>query len=188
MIQGLGWIGDFHISRRKHESTWKSPEVLQANVNSRRKWIEDWGNFPIIRINKVKKRLLVVEDLGSDHDTGEQQSMDIEWANERVRVPVHQPIYVYVPHHETRGAAVGVLEDPLQVLGDADARSADSVENVQTPSRVPHRVRPRLHPVVPTHQPLQHARHHCHHTCARRLPSFHKDLTIFACDQHLHVL
>jgi hypothetical protein len=49
--------------------------------------------------------------------------VDVEGMDAKLGLLPHQAIDVRIGHHEARGAAVRVPEDPLQVILDADARN-----------------------------------------------------------------
>lgn len=71
----------------------------------------------------------VVQELGGDHDAGDEQAVDVEGVERERRLPLREPLEVDVGDHEAGGAAVGVLEDPLQVAPDRDGGPRQAVED-----------------------------------------------------------
>jgi hypothetical protein len=71
----------------------------------------------------------IIKHLRGDHDTGEEQAMDIEGNDREIRLPVNETVDVDVAYDEAGGATAGVLVNPLQILGYGDGWTADAVEH-----------------------------------------------------------
>jgi hypothetical protein len=55
----------------------------------------------------------IIQHFGGNHDTGDEQAVDIERSNKQVRLAMDKPVYKHISHHKARRATTGVLEDTL---------------------------------------------------------------------------
>ena len=73
--------------------------------------------------------LHVIHELGSNHDTGDDQPMNIEGIDGQRWLPLREPIEIDIGDNIAGGAAIGILEDPLQVALDGDGGSGQTMED-----------------------------------------------------------
>lgn len=71
----------------------------------------------------------IVKKLGGDHDTCDEKAMDVQGGDWNTGLLANEAIDVRISHHKARGAAVGVLENTLEILFDADVRSLEAMEH-----------------------------------------------------------
>jgi hypothetical protein len=55
----------------------------------------------------------IIQHFGGNHDTGDEQAVDIERSNKQVWLAMDKPVYKHISHHKARRATTGVLEDTL---------------------------------------------------------------------------
>ena len=55
--------------------------------------------------------------------------MNIERIDEQLRVLSHKTVQINAGHHETGGATVGILEDPIDILAYTNSRGSLPMEN-----------------------------------------------------------
>lgn len=102
--------------------------------------------------------LHVIHELGRDQDTGDEQSMNIERIDGQSLLSLGEPVQVDIGDHKARGAAIGVLENPLQVAVDWDCGLCEAVED-----RELLRLEPPVQ-VVGLGYPVQHVGKECYHS------------------------
>ena len=76
----------------------------------------------------------VVEEFGGDHDTCDEEAMDVERCDddggvEHLHLRSHEAIEVRIRDHEARRATICVLEDPLHVLFNANRGCTEPMEH-----------------------------------------------------------
>lgn len=55
--------------------------------------------------------------------------MNIERVDGQRRLPLSKPIKINIGHHETRGAAISIFEDPLEITLNGDCRASEAMED-----------------------------------------------------------
>ena len=70
----------------------------------------------------------VIKEFGGDHDTCDEEAMDIEWCNGEVELGSDKAIQVSVRGHEARRATIRVLKDPFHILLHTYGGCTEAVE------------------------------------------------------------
>uniref|UniRef100_A0A803P320 Uncharacterized protein n=1 Tax=Cannabis sativa TaxID=3483 RepID=A0A803P320_CANSA len=73
--------------------------------------------------------LQIVHELGGDHDTGDEQAMNIKGVNGQQWLTLSKTIKINISNDEARRATIGVLEDPLKVGVDGNGGSGKAMED-----------------------------------------------------------
>lgn len=73
--------------------------------------------------------LHIIHELCGDHDAGDEEAVDVKGVDGQGGLAVGEAVEVNVGDDEAGGAAIGVLEDPLEVALDGDAGAGEAVED-----------------------------------------------------------
>ena len=76
----------------------------------RNKAYSNSANLGVVRVVVV----LVVEELGGDHDAGDGDPVDVERGQRKI-IPLDEAVHIDEPQHEALVAAARVLKDAVQV-------------------------------------------------------------------------
>lgn len=68
----------------------------------------------------------VIKELGRNKDAGNENAVHIQGGNSHHWLKLDEAVNVGICHYKAGGAAMGILENPLQVLLYSDSRSAQA--------------------------------------------------------------
>lgn len=80
--------------------------------------------------------IYVIHELCRDQDAGDEQAVDIEGIDGQQWLRLSEAVEVDVGNDEARGAAICVLEDPLEVAVDCNGGCGEAVEKRQPLGRL----------------------------------------------------
>jgi len=76
-----------------------------------------------------RKNLQVIHEFGSNHDTSDEQAMNVVRIDGQQWLPLRKPIEINIGHNEARRTAIGILENPLQIALNWDCRRSEAMED-----------------------------------------------------------
>lgn len=78
---------------------------------------------------EIKKNLHIVHELSRNQHTGDKHTVDTEGINRQIRLVLNKPIEINISHNETRRTAIGVCENPFEVVLDWDIGLGECMED-----------------------------------------------------------